>query len=123
MMKDMVGVRLVKIRKVKGVETSQAIVVFSTRKPKDKVERLWIRMGDASDYESFDCVEDAGSSLMESGINPKKAHAVEKGMVAPGFTGRNYISLFWGDAKAQFIRELTPEEFEAMCKNIRKDRA
>jgi hypothetical protein len=123
MTKDMIGMQLVRIMRIRGVETSLPMAVFSIRKPKAKEERIWIRMGDASEYESFDGVEEAGCALMESGVNPKKVHAVEKGMVAPGFAGRNYISLFWGDAKAQFIRELTPEEFEEMCVNIRKDQA
>jgi len=74
-------------------------------------EWIWVRMGDASEYERFVDIEDVGYLLADFDIKPADIRQTEKGIMTSGFEGRNYISLFWGDAKAQPIRELSVEEF------------
>lgn len=88
-------------------------------KLKSTIDHIWMRKGDAGDYESFDAPYDAGEDIgyllslpgRESG--PKQRKPVVKRSqtygvsVAPYFVGDNYVSLFWGDADAQPTRRIT----------------
>jgi len=75
--------------------------------------KIWIRIGDVAEYESFDTPYDAGfevrQSLPEKGL-PSYFYTAAGVSIPPNFTGNNYISLFWGDKDAQWIRDLSEEE-------------
>ena len=77
-------------------------------------EYIWVRMGDASEYEHMSDLHEAGLLLMDYDIRPETIQAIKNGITAPGFEGRNYISLFWGDQKTNLIRGLTDEEIEEL---------
>lgn len=75
-------------------------------------EHVWIRLGDVADYEKFDSPRSAGIDVGERiGIGkpePLAFHYRAAGVaIPPAFVGDNYISLFWGDEDAQWIRDLT----------------
>ncbi len=75
-------------------------------------ERVWIRLGDLAEYEAFDTPYDAGFNVGERiGVGkpePLAFHYRAAGVsIPPIFVGNNYISLFWGDEDAQWVRDLT----------------
>ena len=82
--------------------------------------KVWLRKGDAGEYESFDSAYEAGfdlgQHLAESGVDLRALHPVTYrpcGIQIRGiFWGNNYVSLFWGDEAAQPVNdsELTPAE-------------
>jgi len=77
---------------------------------KDGGEHLWIRLGDSDDYEDYgDDIQALAGYLQEVGIK-EIDRWVEKGFEASGFGGHNYVSLYWGDADANFISELAQRE-------------
>lgn len=71
--------------------------------------QLWLRLGDAGDYEAWDDIEQVAGILQECSVTDLTT--VAGGIEACGFEGDNYISLYWGDAEAELIRELTEAEF------------
>ena len=74
---------------------------------------LWIRLGDASDYEAFDDLDGVADLFAEFSIKEVSRYGLY-GVSASGFRGHNYISLYWGpdpgDGSAEASRELTGEE-------------
>lgn len=81
---------------------------------------LWLRLGDASDYESSHSIE---CSLLAECFQRGDSFAgwVEAGLcVAPHYLGQNYISLYWGDADANLVRELDTAERLAVERLIRR---
>lgn len=86
----------------------------------DQEERLWVRLGDQGDYCNFgtDFGEAAdhltklapANGLVSSRLEPKGLYQFE----APGFEGKNCISIFWGNNVADPIRELDPEELQQL---------
>lgn len=87
---------------------------------------VWVRYGDVSHYFDFDSPYDAGKgvgiilALYPAGeLSYRYLRAGVE--VKPFYTGRNYILLFWGDAKAQWqqdLSELERKEFERGVKDI-----
>jgi len=76
-------------------------------------EYVWIRVGDVAEYEKFDTPYDAGFQVRQSlreGVLPSYFYRAAGVSIPPGFTGNNYISLFWGDKDAQWIRDLSEEQ-------------
>lgn len=72
---------------------------------------LWIRCGDADDYNGFEIDFAAAAEYLDMlGVTVPLVRCNKYGVSAPGFTGWNYISLFWGDNDAQPVRELTDAE-------------
>lgn len=76
-------------------------------------ERVWVRVGDAGDYEQFiglgfalDYLNELGVGEIDDWINDP--HAV--GCETPNYWGNDYISLYWGDANANLIRPLDENE-------------
>jgi hypothetical protein len=67
----------------------------------------WVRMGDNAEYQKFSNVAEAAGAVRASlGSRPEGIHHFPLGVeIGPGYTGLNYISLFWGDSKAQPIKE------------------
>ena len=56
----------------------------------------WCRVGDAGEYESFDCLDGLGEHLTECGVHLPIYWRV-LGMESPGFEGQNYVSVYSGD--------------------------
>lgn len=84
-------------------------------------EQLWIRVGDAGEYEPFDGVEEALEYLNE--LNVGEVSGWVDGRYAVGFETPNYhgidcISCFWGDADANLTRPLSGEERTLMEANL-----
>lgn len=77
---------------------------------------LWLRLGDYGDYEEFGQDFDAlGLRLLEAGIGPREFFVMrDGGFETRGFVGENYISLYWGDAESNFVRNLTSEEINEL---------
>jgi hypothetical protein len=73
---------------------------------------VWVRWGDASNYEKYDSVSETESDFAD---HLRKGSRVRRWVrygvqVVPGYDGYNYISIFWGDDDANAARELTSEE-------------
>jgi hypothetical protein len=88
--------------------------------------KVWMRMGDNDDYHDFDDPFEAGSSLgaflSETGTKTFKAGDArwrDHGVEAGGFTGYNYISLFWGDKDAQDAQGLNDSDKQQFIAGIR----
>jgi hypothetical protein len=72
---------------------------------------LWIRCGDADNYNDFGMDYDAAAEYLDRlGVIAPLTRYGQYGVSAPGFTGWNYISLYWGDDDAQPEGEVTDEE-------------
>ncbi len=74
---------------------------------------LWMRLGDAGDYESFgDDLDAAIGALQEAGSGPVLGRA-SSGIITERYRGNNYISLYWGDETGEdMLRPLSDEEYE-----------
>ena len=72
--------------------------------------KLWVRVGDSDNYHDFDGLQEVADYLAEMGVTGPLEWCNEYGVTSPEYRGKNYISLFWGDANAQPIRQLTPDE-------------
>lgn len=76
-------------------------------------EYTWIRLGDVAEYEKFNSPYEAGLKVKDAlaPFIPEAFYYRAAGVsVPPNFVGNNYISLFWGDENAQWIRDLTKVE-------------
>jgi hypothetical protein len=81
---------------------------------------LWIRCGDADDYNDFDNDFAAAAEYLEMlGVTGSVVRCTKYGVSAPSFTGHNYISLFWGDHDAQPEREVTDAELAELNGHLR----
>jgi outer membrane phospholipase A len=70
---------------------------------------VWVRLGDADSYNRFDELPDAAEYMALFGV--KHVYRTQKyGVAAKGFTGLNYISLFFGDDEAQPTRDLSGKD-------------
>ena len=77
-------------------------------------KQLWVRVGDAGDYESFG---DDFAALFDY-LNDMRVGTVTGwidggpgvGFETPNFHGYDFVSLFWGNADADFVHRLTPDE-------------
>jgi hypothetical protein len=81
------------------------------------ISALWVRVGDAGNYEGFaslsDAAEDVGESLamMEMDVEEIHWHRDGTGLeIVPDFTRNNYISAYWGDKEANLVAGLTKKE-------------
>jgi len=76
-----------------------------------KNAKVWMRMGDNDDYNSFDSPYDAGiqlGSILNCNGQVTESPTLKYrslGVEAEGFCGDNYISLFWGNDDAQPVNE------------------
>jgi hypothetical protein len=72
---------------------------------------LWIRCGDGDNYNDFGIDFAAAVEYLQMlGVVAPLVRCTKYGVSAAGFTGQNYISLFWGDEAAQPEREVTDAE-------------
>lgn len=93
-------------------EKVTAAMVANLR-PTSAVGFYWVRLGDVGEYESFDDIRDALESIYAV-TGDRKYYRVRGGLVFPGlFEGQNYVSLYYGDKNAKWIRDLIPSELGA----------
>ena len=82
--------------------------------------KIWIRVGDADDYNSFDGYDEVAQHLATfevKKINVKRYG--QYGAKAENFKGNNYISLFWGDNnEPDPIKNLTDNERKQINRSI-----
>ncbi len=72
---------------------------------------IWVRLGDGDNYNRFDDLDEAAEYMTLFGV--MHVHRTQKyGVAAKGFTGLNYISLFFGDSAAQPTAELTNKDLQ-----------
>ena len=86
-----------------------------------KDARVWLRLGDNSDYESFDSPFDAGftiggvlSVVGAPVVDTKEVRYRPMGIEVGGFAENNYISLFWGDDDARPVNEANLNESDKL---------
>jgi hypothetical protein len=84
----------------------------------EQKDRIWVRLGDQGEYEDFDTLEDAAEYLsIEFGIK-EVDRWVEKGFEGGGYTGGNYVSIYWGDDDAQPTADLSRGDREAFERSL-----
>ena len=67
---------------------------------------IWVRLGDTDNYHRFDDLTEAVEYMALFGV--MHVHRTGKyGVATNEFTGHNYISLFYGDGKAQPTSDLS----------------
>ena len=65
-----------------------------------KTPFIWVRLGDADNYNQFDDLAEAAEYMALFGVRHVE-RCQKYGVAAKGFTGQNYISLYFGDDEAQ----------------------
>jgi hypothetical protein len=74
---------------------------------------VWVRVGDAGEYESFDSLDDALDYLNElkaGEVTGWVAGGVGVGIETVNYHGYDFISLFWGDDDANLTAHLDANE-------------
>ena len=82
---------------------------------------VWVRLGDADNYNQFDDLHDAAEYVAELGVKRVERNQTY-GVVADGFTGRNYISLFYGDDEAQPTKDVSDQDIQDFNRELAKIR-
>ena len=95
---------------------------MNKKKRKKKVVHLWIRLGDAGDYQTESSVEDLAELL--AGQFKVTDEFVKYGRYGitdrDKFNGYNYISLFYGDEDANPTQSITQEELTELNRRIKE---
>ncbi len=78
---------------------------------------IWLRIGDAGGYESFDYLDDVIAYLNESKVG-QIIGWVGGGFETTDYCEHNYISCFWGDEDASFIECLNDVERNEVTRNL-----
>jgi hypothetical protein len=81
-------------------------------------KQLWLRVGDAGEYENFG---DDFDALLEY-LNELNVGSVTGwidggpgvGFATPNYHGYDFVSVFWGDAQADLVRPLNDAERAAV---------
>jgi hypothetical protein len=80
--------------------------------------QLWVRVGDAGEYEPFgddlDAVLDWLNELRAGEVTGWVLGGIGVGLETVNYWGYDFVSLFWGDADANLVRELDSEERAAV---------
>jgi hypothetical protein len=86
-----------------------------------KIRYVWVRLGDNSEYEKFDNVIDVANYLTGScGLHVGSiVNWLNTGFTTNKFQDLNYISVFWGDAKANLSRLLNNYERAYLYRELR----
>lgn len=71
---------------------------------------IWMRLGDACEYEDHDDLRSVADVLIEHGVR-QFDRLTRYGITALGFDGWNYISLYWGKTVTEPIRSLSRNDF------------
>jgi hypothetical protein len=74
---------------------------------------IWVRVGDAGEYEAFDGLDEAVDYLNELGVG-QVDHWINGGpgvgIDTPNYHGYDFISLYHGDTDANLVSNLLPDE-------------
>ena len=74
---------------------------------------IWVRVGDAGEYEAFDGLDEAVEYLNELGVG-RVDHWINGGpgvgIGTPNYHGHDFVSLYHGDADANLVSNLLPDE-------------
>jgi len=90
--------------------TRERVIRIAKKLLAQDVERLWMRLGDMSDYEEFgNDFDEVADLAAEAGIDQVDKW-VRSGFTALGFESNNYVSLYWGDDDADMIRPLNKQD-------------
>jgi hypothetical protein len=85
-------------------------------------DSIFLRIGDGGDYENFgDDLDAVVDALVEAGVRPFKTGGVQwikNGFESPGHQGWNYISLYRGNAEANFESSLTKADRDYIVKSL-----
>jgi hypothetical protein len=88
-------------------------------KLENAMQYIWVRLGDADNYNRFDDLTEAADYMTEFGV-----HQVQRsrkyGVEADGLTGHNDISLFYGDEEAQPTKELSNIDIRLLNSELMK---
>ena len=80
--------------------------------------KLWLRLGDISEYHDYDDIESVAEELWENHVvEVTRTHRF--GVSADGFENDNYISLFWGDDEASPERPVSDDEIDSIHEYFR----
>lgn len=74
---------------------------------------VWVRVGDAGEYESFDSLDTALDYLNELHVGHVTGWidgGIGVGIRTPNYHGYDFISLFWGDENADLTASLDADE-------------
>jgi len=81
---------------------------------------IWMRLGDAGEYDNFGIdLAAVAETLQMAGVEKIERSRRKFGVSTPGFTGDNYISLYWGDEEANGIKELSTKEISKINEYLR----
>jgi hypothetical protein len=76
--------------------------------------RLWVRVGDSGDYQSYgddlDALIDYLNDLSVGTVTGWIDNGPGVGFETPNYHGYDFVSLFWGDANADLVAHLTGHE-------------
>ena len=70
---------------------------------------IWLRVGDMGEYESFDALTEALDYLNELSVG-EVTHWRPAGIETVNCWGHDYISLYHGDADANLLFDMLPDE-------------
>lgn len=73
---------------------------------------LWVRVGDAGEYEKCVDLDDAIEYLNELRVG-KITGWVQSGFETVNYYGQDYVSIFYGDADANHLCDIGEDEDEA----------
>ena len=71
---------------------------------------LWVRVGDAGEYEQCDDLDDAIAYLNELRVG-KITSWVRSGFETENYYGRDYVSIFYGDDDANHLCDINEKEY------------
>ena len=96
------------------------IEITNGEDPNAERDILWLRVGDADNYhEEGVHLSNVAEHLANLGISHIRRGG-RFGVVAPGYEGQNYISLFWGNADSDPIRQVSDEEISNINKVLER---
>ena len=73
-------------------------------------EQLWIRVGDCGEYETFGDDLDALVGVLNELRVGTIDHWRHGGIETVNYWGNDYVSLYWGDAAGNLVRDLNHAE-------------
>lgn len=74
-----------------------------------KYEYVWLRIGDSSEYEKYDSVEEALDALQSIPVHSPLMWR-GSGFETLELSGEDYVSIYWGDDEANRVRDLDKNE-------------
>jgi len=83
--------------------------------------KIWLRIGDCAEYESFDDLDSATDWLDDLNVGPVTGwidSGPGVGYTAPGYNGPNLVSLFWGDGEGNLVAPLSSFERETVERKL-----